>query len=205
MKRGGNILCSVAVLAITACTGSSGKLEIRPVGAPLSATAKPVPHRIAEAHGQLALGNVALAIESFRKALREQPDSVDAMVGLAASYDLMSRYDLSRRYFESALAVAPADTRVLHAFARSLQAQGQVVEAAAVRREILIRSAAAAPQPARVIQAPVAPQRIAQALRPVVSPSVTVKLPPARPVAAVTANRRAEPNALPVARPAQAG
>src|SRR5687767_1360519 len=183
MKRGGNILCSVAVLAMTGCGGSDAKLEIRSIPAPLSATSKPVPYRIAEAHGQLALGNIALAIESFRKALREQPDSVDAMVGLAASYDLMTRHDLSRRYYESALAVAPADTRVLHAFARSLDAQGQAVEAAAVRREIRVRSAVAAPRPAPAIQAPTPKQKLARTLPPVVGPSVTVKLPPARPAA----------------------
>jgi Tfp pilus assembly protein PilF len=108
MKRGGDILCSVAVLAMTGCGGSDAKLAIRSIPAPLSATSKPVPYRIAEAHGHLALGNVALAIESFRKALREQHDSVDAMVGLAGSYYHMARFDLSRRYYESALAIAPA-------------------------------------------------------------------------------------------------
>src|SRR5687768_5032487 len=187
MQGGAKFLATAAVMALAGCGGSDAKLAIRSIPAPLSATPRPIPYRIAEAHGHLALGNVALAIESFRKALREQPDSVDAMVGLAASYDRMARFDLSRRYYESALAVVPADTRVLNAFARSLDAQGRSVEAAAVRSEIRVRSAAVAPRPAPAIQAPARTQMVALAPLPVAGPSVTIKLPPARPVAAVAA------------------
>src|SRR5688500_8010060 len=164
MIGGSRLLATVAVLALAGCGGSDAKLAIRSIPAPLSATPRPIPYRIAEAHGHLALGNVALAIESFRKALREQPDSVDAMVGLAGSYDRMARSDLSRRYYESALAIVPADTRVLTAFAGSLDAQGQSVEAAAVRSEIRVRSAVAAPRASPVIQAPIAIRKVAQAL-----------------------------------------
>lgn len=202
MNGGSRFLATAAVLALAGCGGSDAKLEIRSTPTPLSATSKPVPHRIAEAHGHLALGNVALAIESFRKALREQPDSVDAMVGLADSYDRMTRFDLSRRYYESALAIVPADTRVLTAFARSLEAQGRSVEAAEVRNEIRVRSAAAAP-PAPVIQALAPKQMLAQALPVVAGPSVTIKLPPARPVATVAAKRPAEPKARATTPPAR--
>jgi hypothetical protein len=180
-------------MALAGCGGSEAKLEIRSTPTPLSATSKPMPARLAEAHGHLALGNVGLAIESFRKALREQPDSVDAMVGLADSYDRMARFDLSRRYYESALAIVPADTRVLMAFARSLETQGQSVEAAEVRSEIRARSAAAAPPPSPAVQAPIPVPKVAQALQPVVGPSVTVKLPPARPVAVVVTKPAIEP------------
>ena len=203
MNGGSRFLATAAVLALAGCGGSDAKLEIRSTPTPLSATSKPVPHRIAEAHGHLALGNVALAIESFRKALREQPDSVDAMVGLADSYDRMTRFDLSRRYYESALAIVPADTRVLTAFARSLEAQGRSAEAAEVRDEIRVRSAAAAPPPAPVIQAPAPKQMLAQALPVVAGPSVTIKLPPARPVATVAAKRPAEPKARATTPPAR--
>ena len=40
----------------------------------------------------LALGNVGLALTSFRIAAREDPNSVDALAGIAASYDQMGRY-----------------------------------------------------------------------------------------------------------------
>src|SRR5688572_18116468 len=141
MNGGPKFLATTAVLALAGCGGSEGKLEIRAIPAPVSATAKPVPIRVAEANGYLATGNIGLAVESFRKALREEPESVDAMVGLASAYDGMGRFDLSRRYYEQALAIVPKDARVLTAFARSLDAQGRGEEAAAVRAEIGIRLA----------------------------------------------------------------
>jgi len=142
MNGGSKFLASAAALALAGCGGSEAKLQIRSIPAPLSASAKPVPFRIAEAQQQLALGNVALALESYRKALRDQPDSVEAMLGIANSYDRMARFDVSRRYYESALAIVPTDTGVLNALAQSLDLQGRADEAMAVRREIGVRLAA---------------------------------------------------------------
>src|SRR5687768_4437664 len=130
MRRGGKIVGTVAMLSIAACGGEQGKLQIRPIGASLATGLKAVPARIAEAQGQLALGNVALALEAFRKAAREDPGSIDAMAGIAACYDRMARFDLSRRHYEAALAVAPGDPRLLAAFAASLDLQGRSTEAA---------------------------------------------------------------------------
>ena len=120
---------------------------------PLAAGSRPVSFRVAEARGQFALGNVALALESYRKAAREDPSSVDAMVGIAACYDRMGRFDLSRRNYEAALALAPGDPALLNAFAASLDQQQLGAEAARVRGEIGARMAAAAapataPEPA---------------------------------------------------------
>ena len=117
MHRGGKIIGTAAMLSLAACGGEQGKLEIRPIGAPLTAGSKTVPFRIAEARGQFALGNVGLALEAFRIALREDPNSIDAMTGVAACYDRMARFDLSRRNYEAALAIAPGDatTRVARA------------------------------------------------------------------------------------------
>ena len=144
MKRGGKVVCGVTVLAVAACGGHQGTLSVRPIPTKLAAGVKPVPFRIAEARGQLALGNVALALESFRKALREDPASVDALAGLATCYDRMGRFDLSRRNYEAALAIAPADTQLLAALAGSLELQGRSAEATSVRMEITERLAAAA-------------------------------------------------------------
>ena len=71
MRTGGILLIGAAVLTCTACLGGGGKLEIRSAGNGLKAADQPVPYRIAEARGQLALGNVALALEGFRNAARE--------------------------------------------------------------------------------------------------------------------------------------
>ena len=144
MKRGGKFLVSTTALAVAACGGQQGKLEIRSTPKPLAEIKRAVPERIAEARGQLALNNVALALTSFRIAAREDPNSIDALVGIADCYDRMGRFDLSRRYYESALALAPADTQLLTAFAASLQLQGKSAEALSVREEISVRLAASA-------------------------------------------------------------
>ena len=124
MKRGGKFLVSTTILAVAACGGQNGKLEIRSTPTPLAQGKRPVPFRIAEARGQLALGNTALALEAFRAAAREDPNSIDALAGIATCYDQMGRYDLSRRNYEAALALAPSDVTLLGAFAASLQMQG---------------------------------------------------------------------------------
>lgn len=198
MNGGSKFFASAAVLALAGCGGSEPELQIRSTPTPLSATAKPVPFRIAEANGHLALGNVALALESYRKALREQPDSVEAMVGLADCYERMARFDLSRRYYEEALAIVPTDTRVLTALARSLDAQGHADEATAVRQEIALRLAAAARSPKPEIMALAPSPKLALRPATVFGPSVTVTLPAPKPMIA-------EPKkaAAPPARPAK--
>jgi tetratricopeptide (TPR) repeat protein len=135
-------MVAAAILVAGGCA-ENGKLEIRAIASPLAAGAKPVSFRVAEARGQFALGNVALALESFRKAAREDPTSVDALVGIAACYDRMGRFDLSRRNYEAALALAPGDPALLTAFAASLDLQHLGAEAARVRGEIGARLAAA--------------------------------------------------------------
>lgn len=202
MKRGGKFLAGAVMAALVGCTGEKGKLEIRSTAVPPSAVAKPVPLRIAEARGQLALGNVALALESFRKASREDPGSTDALVGMATCYDRMGRYDLSRRNYEAALALAPADTRLLAAFAASLELQGLNDEALEVRREASARAApviapAALPAPPRqaAAAAPVAPV-------PVPAETVAVAQPPRLAMAApvVAAPRAVATRAAPAAK-----
>ena len=86
MRKGGKFQTVAAMLALAGCNGESGKLTIRSMPAPVSSVAKPVPLRVAEARGHLALGNVALALESYRKAVREQPDNVEALTGVAGGW-----------------------------------------------------------------------------------------------------------------------
>lgn len=193
MQPGGKIFISTAVLAIAACGGEQGKLQIRSTPSPLAQGSRAVPLRIAEARGQLALGNVALALESFRKARREDPNSVDALAGMAACYDLMGRYELSRRYYEGALALAPADMQLLGAFAGSLQLQGRTAEALKVRQEMAARSRPPAAQPQ--------PQQLAEA-----APVAAVPQPQPQPQLAeeapVMAVPQPQPQPQPAARPA---
>jgi len=170
MKLIPSLLCAATAIAAVSCSPQS--VEIRSIKQPLAAGNQPANFRIAEGNAQFALGNVALAIESYRKALREQPDSVPAMIGMAACYDRMGRTDLSRRNYEMALAVDPANTEIYSLFAQSLEAQGQRDEAARVKTELAAR-----------VVAPEAPREVPGSV-PVLPPppaqSVTVALAPPR-------------------------
>jgi len=201
MRGGIKALFVTAGLAATGCTTSASDIKIRPLADPGSKLGARN-GLLADASAQLAMGNVGLAIEGFRKALREQPDSIAALGGLAACYDEMGRYDLSRLNYEAALAIAPTDPVLLNSFAASLERQGKRMEALAVRAEAaqlasaadaLDRTQAEAEAPAAPIRvaavAPAAPIGVAAVAQPapapvVIGPSVTVTLPPPRPVEA---------------------
>jgi hypothetical protein len=139
--RGGKFIGAVPLILACGCASGPDNIEIRALPTALAQGARPISARVAEARGQLALGNVALALEGFRKAVREDPQSVEAMVGMSACYDQMGRFDLSRRYYEQALAVVPTSTQVLGLLARSLDNQGLRAEAAKVRAEIALVTA----------------------------------------------------------------
>jgi cytochrome c-type biogenesis protein CcmH/NrfG len=169
--RGNHLLLGIAA-AISTVSCSSGDLNVRAIKGPLAAGQQPVSFRVAEGHSQLALGNVALALEAYRKALREDPQSVDAMMGIAVCYDKMGRFDLSRRHYEMALAIRPADTDIYALFAQSLDVQGKRDEAARVKSELATR--VVAPEAARE-----APGSV-PVLPPPPAPSGTVALAPSR-------------------------
>ncbi len=167
-----NKFAFLAFVAIGAASCTTGDVEVRPIKQPLAPGQQPANFRVAEGNSQLALGNVGLAVEAYRKALREEPDSVDAMLGLARCYDQMGRADLSRRHYEMALAVNPANTNSYAQFAQSLDSQGQRDEAARVKTELAAR-----------VVAPEAPREVPGSV-PVLPPppaqSVTVALAPPR-------------------------
>jgi hypothetical protein len=170
MNKGITMLATATAIAAASC--SSGELNIRPIKQPLAAGQQPVSFRVAEGNGQFALGNIGLALEAYRKALREEPANVEAMIGMAACYDRMGRFDLSRRHYEMALAVQPADTEIYALFAQSLDVQGKRDEAARVKSELAAR--VVAPEAARE-----APGSV-PVLPPPPAPSVTVALAPPR-------------------------
>jgi tetratricopeptide (TPR) repeat protein len=124
----------------------------------------------------LALGNVGLALEGFRKAARERPDSAEALAGMGLCYDAMGRYDLAQTKYEAALAIAPRNPTLLSALAASLDRQGNRDAAAEVRNEIALLASASAVLDQAVAEVEPAPAALAPAQ------SVTVSLPPAQSV-----------------------
>lgn len=119
----------VLVLAAASCSSPEAGIKVR------AASSGPEVTSVAEAEGQLALGNAGLALEGFRAALRQQPGNVRALTGMAHCYEQMGRFDLSRKWYELALAAAPESRTVLADFAGSLEIQGKTKEALLVRAE----------------------------------------------------------------------
>lgn len=135
---------AAAALALAGCAATPS-LTIRPASTGIAQGSHPASFRVAEAQAHLALGNVALAAEGFRKALRDDPTSVPALTGLASCYDRMGRFDLSRVHYERALAQRPSDAGILTAFAASLDRAGASQEAARLRKEAVARTASPGP------------------------------------------------------------
>ena len=169
----------LVAVALTGCTAATKQVEIRPIGNRSAALAGG--NALAIGRAQLAMGNVGLAIEAFRTAQRASPNDPAPLSALGDSYAAMHRYDIAQSSYEAALAFAPHDAQLLYRLATAFEWQGETDRAAEARTEAAAAyhkySAAVAPQSAAA--APVV-QALAQA-----SPSVgsiTVKLPPARPV-----------------------
>lgn len=150
--------------------GAARDIQIRPVGAIRAAPG--VAYDVAK--GELRAGRLAPALDGFRQAVREAPQSVDALNGLAVVYDLLGRYDQSRLYYEAALAVDPTSALVASNYGYSLYQQGDFTaarpllliavagddEAArAASRNTLQMIARRGPPPPVVAEAPAAPDR----------------------------------------------
>jgi hypothetical protein len=207
MRGGVKALWVTAGLAAAGCAAGPGEFKIREIadsGTKLRSSSAP----LAEARAMLALGNAGLALEGFRKALRERPDSVEALAGIAACYEQMGRYDLARKNYERALALTPRDPVLLNTLAALLQRQGKPAMAAEFRSEAAQLAAASAalddaePEPQAAAPVPVVQQKapsiaaaVTIALDPAPARSVTVALPPARPV--LSADRAERPVTLP--------
>ena len=170
MKTNQLLIGIAASVATMSCSASN--IDIRAIKTPLAQGQQPVDFRLAEGNAQVALGNIGLALEAYRKALRENPDSVAAMIGIASCYDRMGRFDLSRRHYEMALAKQPANTELYVSLADSLDLQGKRDEAARVKTELAARVVA----PEAVREAPGS----IPVLPPPPAPSVTAALAPPR-------------------------
>lgn len=103
--------------------------------------------------GLLAAGDVIGALAAFRQALVDAPQSVDALNGIAVCYDRLGRYDVSRSYYDSALALAPGSVLVLNNLGYSLYLQGELRAAIPILQQVTASSdPAAAATSRRVLQ-----------------------------------------------------
>ena len=200
MNGGIKISLLAAGLATAGCAATQTAVQIRPIADPASKL-RPGADRLADAKGQLAIGNVGLALEGFRGVARIYPDNAEAYIGMAACYEQMRRFDLAESKYQAALALDPRNATLLGRLAAALDQQGKADEAAGVRSEIAaLQSASTVLEQAQaeldVAPATLAPaQTVSVALPKVAAPATTVSAP-------LPKVATAEPAPTPLAAPA---
>lgn len=125
--RNGRVLKGAAlVVALLEAIAAQAKPDTNSVR--LNARNTPVPGGDAYDTGRslLASGDVAGAMAAFRQALIEAPQSVDTLNAIAVCYDRLGRYDVSRSYYDAALAISPGSLLVLNNLGYSLYLQGEL-------------------------------------------------------------------------------
>ncbi len=123
-------LASAALLiALSGCGGSPWS-DWRPsmkTTPESSFTADMTPYERGKRHFEA--GHLGLALQSLRRALAEQPDSVETLNAVAAAYDRLGRFDLAGRYYRRALSVAPRSAQTLNNMGYSFMLQGRLDDA----------------------------------------------------------------------------
>jgi hypothetical protein len=99
----------------------------------------------ARAQGRLLLqaNNVTQALQAYRQALAQDPESIEALNGIAVCYDRLARWEDARLHYEAALGIDPTSAMVLNNYGLSLYLQGDMRGA-----ERFLRLAASAGDPA---------------------------------------------------------
>ncbi|MHA1599468.1 MAG: tetratricopeptide repeat protein, partial [Alphaproteobacteria bacterium] len=89
------LLLFLGVFALAGCTDllSMYGLTEKPVVSRLEAS-------LVRGRDRFAAGHYGLAVEAFRDAIKADPNSVEALNGLAAAYDQIGRYDLAIYHYE---------------------------------------------------------------------------------------------------------
>lgn len=139
-NRSAKLAIALLLLASAGCAQQAPRFQATPVPAAEGGA------RLVQGRMLAGRGEHALAIDAYRKALRADPDNVNAYRGLAASYDAIGRFDLGGRYHELALAIAPRDPVLREEMAGSLDRQDRREDARILRQE-RTASAAIAPDP----------------------------------------------------------
>lgn len=138
MKRA-ILLAATMAVAIAGC--STPKLEIREIANPhRDRSDGTTDGRVALGLSQLAMGNVGLALESFRRAARDDPQSYRALQGLAECYLQIGKPALASRYLQQALALRPDVPELYRALAAAADGQGKKEEAVELREEAALRT-----------------------------------------------------------------
>jgi Flp pilus assembly protein TadD len=160
--------------------------EVQPAHSPVPATSGDA---YQDGRTLLAAGDTAGAIAAFRTALVASPQSVDAMNGLGVAYDRIGRFDLSRSWYDTALAIDPTAIPVLNNLGYSLYLQGSYAAAIPLLQQVVDSDDPAARQTGQRLLTMIAARMRADAIagRPV---SFAETAPPRRETMASAPQRR---------------
>lgn len=89
----------------------------------------PVENPMKEARLQFENANYGLAQQHFLHVTEQRPDNVDAWLGLAASYDQLRRFDMSKKAYHRAIALVGPSAAILNNMGYSYLLQGKLLEA----------------------------------------------------------------------------
>jgi Tetratricopeptide repeat len=129
----------VGILFLTGCAES---WPLRALTGAVVTSAQESTSVLTVGRNHLAAGRFGLAIEAFRKAAKADPNSIEALNGLAVAYDHIGRYDLAVYQYERALILDPGSVRTLNNFGYSYMLQGNFDLATVYLREALQRDSA---------------------------------------------------------------
>lgn len=144
----------LATAALGACT-STGKLQVRAIPDRAAAVSSAA-NGVGTARAQLALGNVGLALEEFRKLQRNRPSDPAILAGIGDCYAAMGRADVAQSSYEAALALSPHNPDLLFALAAILDHQGKHARADQARADAQAASPALPAAGSVTVQLPAA-------------------------------------------------
>ena len=90
---------------------------------------------LAQGQAQFADANYGLAEKYFRKAVEQRPDDADALLGLAASYDELGRFDFAERAYQELFKVAGRKPQVVSNYGYSHLLRGDKKKARELFKE----------------------------------------------------------------------
>jgi Flp pilus assembly protein TadD len=122
------------LLALTA-GGCATEGEFGVTGAIPPSDQRPSDEDVLEGKKHFAAGNYGLAERHFRAAVEANPKSAPGWLGLAASYDRLSRFDLAERAYEHTLKLQGRTPAVLNNLGYHYMLRGQLAKARATLDE----------------------------------------------------------------------
>src|SRR5215510_16417117 len=136
MRRIGPLLMSTVLVA--GCAGVATNTESLSVLLQRSGQSQAKLSAYEQGKRHLQFKSPGLAVAAFEEALKEHPDSVPALNGLAVAYDRLGRADVAQRYLDRALTLDPESPVTLNnlAYLNLVQGNTAVAQAYAERAKI---------------------------------------------------------------------